>query len=172
MDIEDAREVVERLGSEPAAELTRAETSELNRARFAIEKHEKAEAKKVAREAAKADDSALVEAIRESRGRAETGDATGHAALEARALAIYETLLERLEGIANSPHSTNQDLIGAAGHLRLASSVGKSDPAPTVYRLPMASLLGADGPRQDSTGPGEADSPPLSHETRQRDDDE
>lgn len=169
MDIDEAREIIERLGNELPQELTRGETSELNRARFAIERHERAEAKRRKRE----DDSARVaEAMSTSRVRAEDGAPLAHAELEAEARALYQKGLARLRLMLEDPHATNVDVNTATAQLRLAASIGQSEPAPTVYRLPMASLLGADGPRQDSTGPEVPDSPPLSHETRQRDDDE
>jgi len=165
MDIEEAREIVERLGSELASELTRGETSELNRARFAIEKHERAEAKRRKRE----EDSALVaEAMSTSRVRAEDGTPLAHAELETEARALYQRGLARLRLMLEDPRSTNVDVNTATAQLRLAASIGQSEPAPTVYRLPMASLLGADAP-EALDRPAEA---PLSHEIRQRDEGE
>lgn len=73
-----------------------------------------------------------------------------HAELETEARRLYSRSLKNLEAILNDPRSTNQDKIQAASHLRIAASIGQSDPAPTVYRLPMASLLGAEAPDQAS----------------------
>lgn len=79
-----------------------------------------------------------------------------HAELEIEARRLYQRSLKTLQTIIDSPHSTNQDRIQAAQHLRLSASIGQSEPAPTVYILPMASLLGADAPDQPAPPKEEA----------------
>lgn len=71
-----------------------------------------------------------------------------HEDLEKEARRLYQRSLKNLETILRDPRATNQDRLAAAQHLRLAASIGQSDPAPTVYVLPMQSLLGADAPDQ------------------------
>lgn len=186
---ETAREIVKRLEAIPFDELTNEQVSALNRARWAVKGEEEREERRRAKGKAPAiepDDAQDTEGVDGAEGEDSAVDASdpqdarahdapipagallGHAELETEARRLYARSLKNLETILGDKRATNQDRLQAASHLRLAASIGQSEPAPTVYRLPMASLLGADGPRQDSTAPEVPDSPPLSHETRQR----
>ena len=78
----------------------------------------------------------------------DAGSLKTHADLEIEARRLYQRSLANLETILKDPNATNQDRLQAASHLRLAAGIGQSDPAPTVYILPMSSLLGADAPDQ------------------------
>jgi len=84
----------------------------------------------------------------EPRARGNDAAPLSHAELELEARGLYGKSLKNLREILNDKRATNQDRLQAASHLRLAASIGQSEPAPTTYRLPMASLLGAAPPTQ------------------------